>query len=83
MLVHVRGGVKGEPGASSESHPFDVESRGYGQHETQQLLRPFLLRPEELSMESGIDPGQDYYTQDYYSCDHGVKIVMVREREGL
>lgn len=22
-------------------------------------------------MESGIDPGQDYYTQDYYSCDHG------------
>lgn len=25
-LVHVRRGVKGEPGASSESHPFDVES---------------------------------------------------------
>lgn len=22
-------------------------------------------------MESGIDPGQDYYTQDYYSYDHG------------
>uniref|UniRef100_A0AAV2LAT6 Uncharacterized protein n=1 Tax=Knipowitschia caucasica TaxID=637954 RepID=A0AAV2LAT6_KNICA len=43
----------------------------YGQHETQQLLRPSLLRPEELSMESGIDPGQDYYTQDYYNYDHG------------
>lgn len=26
MLVHVRRGVKVEPGASSESHPFDVES---------------------------------------------------------
>lgn len=26
MLGHVRRGVKGEPGASSESHPFDVES---------------------------------------------------------
>uniref|UniRef100_A0A672K2L1 Protocadherin-15-like n=1 Tax=Sinocyclocheilus grahami TaxID=75366 RepID=A0A672K2L1_SINGR len=37
----------------------------------QQLLRPSLLRPEELSMESGIDPGQDYYTQDYYNYDHG------------
>lgn len=22
-------------------------------------------------MESGIDPGQDYYTQDYYNYDHG------------
>lgn len=22
-------------------------------------------------MESGIDPGQDYYTQDYYSYEHG------------
>ena len=22
-------------------------------------------------MESGIDPGQEYYTQDYYSCNHG------------
>ncbi|KAK2897019.1 hypothetical protein Q8A67_011507 [Cirrhinus molitorella] len=26
---------------------------------------------EALSMESGIDPGQDYYTQDYYSYDQG------------
>lgn len=23
-------------------------------------------------MESGIDPGQDYYTQDYYNYDHGL-----------
>ncbi|XP_030011300.1 uncharacterized protein LOC115433884 [Sphaeramia orbicularis] len=37
----------------------------------QQLLRPSLLRPEELSMESGIDPGQDYYSQDYYNYDQG------------
>uniref|UniRef100_A0A8C6YDL1 Protocadherin related 15 n=1 Tax=Naja naja TaxID=35670 RepID=A0A8C6YDL1_NAJNA len=37
----------------------------------QQLLRPSLLRPEELSMESGIDPGQEYYGQDYYSYEHG------------
>ncbi len=22
-------------------------------------------------MESGIDPGQEYYTQDYYNYDHG------------
>ncbi|XP_051504158.1 protocadherin-15a [Myxocyprinus asiaticus] len=26
---------------------------------------------QALSMESGIDPGQDYYTQDYYSYDQG------------
>uniref|UniRef100_A0A671KNQ3 Protocadherin-15 n=1 Tax=Sinocyclocheilus anshuiensis TaxID=1608454 RepID=A0A671KNQ3_9TELE len=32
---------------------------------------PSLLRPEALSMESGIDPGQDYYNQDYYSYDQG------------
>ncbi|XP_068183627.1 protocadherin-15-like [Antennarius striatus] len=44
--------------------------RGYGRQQ-QQLLRPSLLRPEELSMESGIDPGQDYYTQDYYNYDQG------------
>ncbi|XP_043110530.1 protocadherin-15a isoform X8 [Puntigrus tetrazona] len=44
--------------------------RGFGR-EQQQLLRPSLLRPEALSMESGIDPGQDYYTQDYYSYDQG------------
>ncbi|XP_046690007.1 protocadherin-15a isoform X2 [Silurus meridionalis] len=57
----------------------DGKMRGYGR-EQQQLLRPSLLRPEvesicssgtALSMESGIDPGQDYYTQDYYSYDQG------------
>lgn len=26
---------------------------------------------KELSMESGIDPGQEYYGQDYYSYEHG------------
>lgn len=26
---------------------------------------------QELSMESGIDPGQDYYAQDYYNYDQG------------
>lgn len=30
-----------------------------------------LSMSQELSMESGIDPGQDYYTQDYYNYDHG------------
>ncbi|KAM4598964.1 protocadherin-15-like [Fundulus diaphanus] len=37
--------------------------RGPGRQQ-QQLLRPSLLRPEALSMESGIDPGQDYYNYD-------------------
>uniref|UniRef100_W5K3T8 Protocadherin-15 n=1 Tax=Astyanax mexicanus TaxID=7994 RepID=W5K3T8_ASTMX len=45
----------------------DSKMRGYGR----ELLRPSLLRPEALSMESGIDPGQDYYAQDYYSYDQG------------
>ncbi|KAK9964140.1 hypothetical protein ABG768_005338, partial [Culter alburnus] len=48
----------------------DGGMRGFGR-EQQQLLRPSLLRPEALSMESGIDPGQDYYSQDYYSYDQG------------
>jgi len=30
-----------------------------------------LPEMQELSMESGIDPGQDYYTQDYYNYDQG------------
>ncbi|XP_037394710.1 protocadherin-15a isoform X2 [Pygocentrus nattereri] len=46
----------------------DSKMRGYGR---EQLLRPSLLRPEALSMESGIDPGQDYYAQDYYNYDQG------------
>ncbi|KAI7805139.1 putative protocadherin-related 15a [Triplophysa rosa] len=40
----------------------DGGMRGFGRQ--QQLLRPSLLRPEALSMESGIDPGQDYYSYD-------------------
>uniref|UniRef100_A0A8C6STF4 Protocadherin-related 15b n=1 Tax=Neogobius melanostomus TaxID=47308 RepID=A0A8C6STF4_9GOBI len=50
---------------------------------TQQLLRPSLLRPEELSMESGIDPGQDYYTQDYYNYDHGYELPQYGSRRKL
>ncbi|XP_074855692.1 protocadherin-15 [Carettochelys insculpta] len=53
---------------------IDVYQRGYAQQEQQQLLRPSLLRPEELSMESGIDPGQEYYGQDYYSYEHGYEL---------
>lgn len=30
-----------------------------------------LSEIKELSMESGIEPGQDYYTQDYYNYDQG------------
>uniref|UniRef100_UPI0037E8FA3F protocadherin-15-like n=1 Tax=Semicossyphus pulcher TaxID=241346 RepID=UPI0037E8FA3F len=56
--------------------------RGYGRQQ-QQLLRPSLLRPEELSMESGIDPGQDYYTQDYYNYDQGYDIPQYGSRRRL
>ncbi|MBN3302734.1 PCD15 protein, partial [Amia calva] len=49
----------------------------------QQLLRPSLLRPEELSMESGIDPGQEYYTQDYYNYDHGYELPQYGSRRRL
>ncbi|XP_015238860.1 PREDICTED: protocadherin-15-like [Cyprinodon variegatus] len=49
----------------------------------QQLLRPSLLRPEELSMESGIDPGQDYYTQDYYNYDQGYDFPQYGSRRRL
>uniref|UniRef100_A0A671WZT3 Protocadherin-related 15a n=1 Tax=Sparus aurata TaxID=8175 RepID=A0A671WZT3_SPAAU len=49
----------------------------------QQLLRPSLLRPEELSMESGIDPGQDYYAQDYYNYDQGYDIPQYGSRRRL
>ncbi|KAJ8284825.1 hypothetical protein COCON_G00036750 [Conger conger] len=57
--------------------------RGYGHQEQQQLLRPSLLRPEELSMESGIDPGQEYYTQDYYNYDHGYELPQYGSRRKL
>ncbi|XP_051522633.1 protocadherin-15-like [Myxocyprinus asiaticus] len=61
----------------------DSTMRGYGHQEQQQLLRPSLLRPEELSMESGIDPGQDYYTQDYYNYDHGHDLPHYGSRRKL
>uniref|UniRef100_A0A3Q1EMP7 Protocadherin-15 n=1 Tax=Acanthochromis polyacanthus TaxID=80966 RepID=A0A3Q1EMP7_9TELE len=44
---------------------------------------PSLLRPEELSMESGIDPGQDYYTQDYYNYDQGYDFPQYGSRRRL
>nr|XP_055208043.1 protocadherin-15 [Gorilla gorilla gorilla] len=55
--------------------------RGYGS-EQQQLLRPSLLKPEELSMESGIDPGQEY-GQDYYSYEHGYEMPQYGSRRRL
>ncbi|XP_067858865.1 protocadherin-15b [Heptranchias perlo] len=61
----------------------DSTMRGYGQQEQQQLLRPSLLRPEELSMESGIDPGQDYYAQDYYNYEPGYEVPQYGSRRRL
>ncbi|XP_026535897.1 protocadherin-15 [Notechis scutatus] len=61
----------------------DSTIRGYAQQEQQQLLRPSLLRPEELSMESGIDPGQEYYGQDYYSYEHGYELPQYGSRRRL
>ncbi|XP_019902522.2 protocadherin-15b isoform X2 [Esox lucius] len=61
----------------------DSTMRGYGHHEQQQLLRPSLLRPEELSMESGIDPGQDYFPQDYYNYEHGYELPQYGSRRKL
>eukprot|EP00079_Xenopus_tropicalis_P037335 XP_017951106.1 PREDICTED: protocadherin-15 [Xenopus tropicalis] len=57
--------------------------RGYAHQEQQQLLRPSLLKPEELSMESGIDPGQEYYGQDYYSYEHGYELPQYGSRRRL
>ncbi|XP_056221878.1 protocadherin-15-like isoform X2 [Seriola aureovittata] len=78
---------KGKPGGGTANNLYeelgDNAMRGYGQQETQQLLRPSLLRPEELSMESGIDPGQDYYTQDYYNYDHGYDLPQYGSRRKL
>ncbi|KAM9715616.1 protocadherin-15-like [Menidia menidia] len=77
----------GKPGGGTANNLYeelgDNSMRGYGQHETQQLLRPSLLRPEELSMESGIDPGQDYYTQDYYNYEHGYELPQYGSRRKL
>ncbi|XP_030298236.1 protocadherin-15 isoform X6 [Sparus aurata] len=38
---------------------------------------------QELSMESGIDPGQDYYAQDYYNYDQGYDIPQYGSRRRL
>ncbi|MGH0173597.1 UNVERIFIED_CONTAM: hypothetical protein FKN15_066041 [Acipenser sinensis] len=48
----------------------DSTMRGYGQQ-------------EELSMESGIDPGQEYYGQDYYNYDHGYELPQYGSRRKL
>ncbi|XP_054653832.1 protocadherin-15-like isoform X2 [Dunckerocampus dactyliophorus] len=72
----------GAAGANLYEELGDSSMRGYGRPH-QQLLRPSLLRPEELSMESGIDPGQDYYTQDYYSYDQGYDVPQYGSRRRL
>uniref|UniRef100_A0A670YSQ1 Protocadherin-15 n=1 Tax=Pseudonaja textilis TaxID=8673 RepID=A0A670YSQ1_PSETE len=65
--------------------PFSIKSNLfiYFLCQQQQLLRPSLLRPEELSMESGIDPGQEYYGQDYYSYEHGYELPQYGSRRRL
>ncbi|CAK6979421.1 LOW QUALITY PROTEIN: protocadherin-15-like, partial [Scomber scombrus] len=64
----------GKPGGGTANNLYeelgDNAMRGYGQH-------------EELSMESGIDPGQDYYTQDYYNYDHGYDLPQYGSRRKL
>lgn len=64
----------GKPGGGTANNLYeelgDNAMRGYGQH-------------EELSMESGIDPGQDYYTQDYYNYDHGYELPQYGSRRKL
>uniref|UniRef100_A0A8C4TTH5 Protocadherin-15 n=1 Tax=Falco tinnunculus TaxID=100819 RepID=A0A8C4TTH5_FALTI len=77
----------GKPASSTANNLYeelgDSTMRGYAQQEQQQLLRPSLLRPEELSMESGIDPGQEYYGQDYYSYEHGYELPQYGSRRRL
>ncbi|XP_047673867.1 protocadherin-15b isoform X3 [Tachysurus fulvidraco] len=64
----------GKPGGIAASNLYeelgDNTMRGYGHQ-------------EELSMESGIDPGQDYYTQDYYNYDHGYDLPQYGSRRKL
>ncbi|XP_045020062.1 protocadherin-15 [Bubalus bubalis] len=69
------------PGAHLYEELGDSTMRGYTS-EQQQLLRPSLLKPEELSMESGIDPGQEY-GQDYYSYEHGYEMPQYGSRRRL
>ncbi|XP_062436798.1 protocadherin-15 isoform X3 [Rhea pennata] len=77
----------GKPASAAPNNLYeelgDSTMRGYAQQEQQQLLRPSLLRPEELSMESGIDPGQEYYGQDYYSYEHGYELPQYGSRRRL
>ncbi|XP_064572228.1 protocadherin-15 isoform X2 [Zonotrichia leucophrys gambelii] len=77
----------GKPSGAAANNLYeelgDSTMRGYAQQEQQQLLRPSLLRPEELSMESGIDPGQEYYGQDYYSYEHGYELPQYGSRRRL
>ncbi|XP_061302865.1 protocadherin-15 isoform X2 [Pezoporus flaviventris] len=77
----------GKPASTTANNLYeelgDNTMRGYAQQEQQQLLRPSLLRPEELSMESGIDPGQEYYGQDYYSYEHGYELPQYGSRRRL
>ncbi|XP_026707588.1 protocadherin-15 isoform X3 [Athene cunicularia] len=77
----------GKPATAAANNLYeelgDSTMRGYAQQEQQQLLRPSLLRPEELSMESGIDPGQEYYGQDYYSYEHGYELPQYGSRRRL
>ncbi|KAI5940397.1 Protocadherin-15 [Manis javanica] len=60
----------------------DSAMRGYASEQQQQLLRPSLLKPEELSMESGIDPGQEY-GQEHYSYEHGYEMPQYGSRRRL
>ncbi|XP_021237578.1 protocadherin-15 isoform X9 [Numida meleagris] len=75
--------VSNVPPTLVEQNKDQLIGRGYAQQEQQQLLRPSLLRPEELSMESGIDPGQEYYGQDYYSYEHGYELPQYGSRRRL
>uniref|UniRef100_A0A674HX91 Protocadherin-15 n=1 Tax=Terrapene triunguis TaxID=2587831 RepID=A0A674HX91_9SAUR len=43
----------------------------------------FSFGLQELSMESGIDPGQEYYGQDYYSYEHGYELPQYGSRRRL
>uniref|UniRef100_A0A8C7HLZ7 Protocadherin-related 15b n=1 Tax=Oncorhynchus kisutch TaxID=8019 RepID=A0A8C7HLZ7_ONCKI len=59
----------------------DSAMRGYGHHEVR--CNALFYPRQELSMESGIDPGQDYYTQDYYNYDHGYELPQYGSRRKL
>ncbi|GCB72767.1 hypothetical protein scyTo_0002178 [Scyliorhinus torazame] len=60
----------GGPATNLYEELGDNTMRGYGQQ-------------EELSMESGIDPGQDYYAQDYYNYEPGYEVPQYGSRRRL